>query len=742
MEEYDNKEYEFLFDKALGEPDEIFAPLINDDLLTVSYTGTNFLVTENTRFIVHTSTIPLAHIWNITSNFRERYIEHDAYHCDDCMLEGSRYLPISEKCPCLEIPDHVHEVCFLRFIRSLESHHRFTGQCADQAGEFAFCKDSDNIFSDSYSRPVRDQLQVSGFPAVILKNDITLVYKLLRGCYWFKFSKISLSKCQQTVGFHSTLKSIKQAIYTINSLLIKLFYTVCDFSYKEIAMRTAELFDDLMIDYCTRPVVELGMIRPVDKESSVFLDIKMTHKHMKTLFNDPEMTRRLSALEYPFHFKSVEAFYEPIIDALNERYNSAFVLEGTDYTTSLSWKFCMSLLVQTRSLGYLPKRVALFQDQQYRNKLNEPNEPITTIEQKMIVESIQRELKLINYPSNTLGIPTEFDDDIVDIKFDQIMSEVEMPIKKSASYHTILSEGGRLEDCRLMIHHAIETRMKIPVRDLHTNQVRHVFYAHETKSYSKICFWVSYQLAINYIIARYQYSKVRLKAVDESMYLQVYHPENYDLLNASIVHIQEPGKQRNLTKSTSPLTWFLIPGSKMLQGVLSEFPEHKVGLKSSADAWKFQQRLSSRGDGRFIYNPDGSVKPFYFAYSDWTEATDNINRYIGLTHLKTLMNYSGFPIAYKEMILHLLALPQPVREVKSSYDDPIDQISYSGQIRKGFMMGNPMTKTILHLLHVSERGTAIQYLDERFKAQINRYPGIAPESSVTKQLNAYVNSRV
>jgi hypothetical protein len=226
------------------------------------------------------------------------------------------------------------------------------------------------------------------------------------------------------------------------------------------------------------------------------------------------------------------------------------------------------------------------------------------------------------------------------------------------------------------------------------------------------------------------------------MYYQIYEPENYDLLNAQIVHIQEPGKQRNLTKSTSSLTWFLIPGSKMLQHVLAKFPEHIVGLKSSSDAWKFQQRLSARGDGRFIYGPQGSVKSFHFAYSDWTEATDNINRYVGLTHLRTLMDYTGFPFGYREMILHLLALPQPVREVQSSYADLNDQIIYSGQIKRGFMMGNPMTKTILHLLHVSERGTACMYMKDVLNKYVLRYPGIAPESSTTKNLNTYVSSRV
>jgi len=742
MEENVDSEFTFLFDQSLGNLDEIFKPFISNDLQNISYTGLRFRVTENTRFIVHTSTIPLAHVYNVTLYERDTYMEHEDFHCHDCMLEGARFLPVSSKCPCLDLGDHVHEVCFLRFLRSTQVHHQYVGTCTDNASEFSFCKDSDNIFSDRYSGPMRKALKVPGFPTIVLKENIDLVRDLLQGCYWFKFSKISLRKCSDTVGFHSTVKSIKQAIYTINSLLIKLFYTVGDFSYKDLAQRTAELFDDLMIDYCTQPVIDKGEIRPVTTKSSVFLEIKAVHKHMKTLFNNPEASVRIKALEYPFVFESVRNIYESILDALNDRYNTLFLLEGTDYTQTLSWKFCMTLLIQTRSLGYLPKRVALFQDQQYRYKLNEPNIPITLAETKMISEAIIGELKSINYPANCLGLPTEFDEDIVDIKFQETISEIEMPVKFSASYHTVLSHGGRLEDCRILVNYAIKSNIDIPVYDLYDNSLRYCFKARDSKSYSKIVFWLSYQMAINFIIARYKHSKVRLKTVSENHFRPVYSSDNDDFLNAQIVHIQEPGKQRNLTKSTSFFTWFLVPGSKMLQHVLSELPEHLVGLKSSGDAWKFQQRLSFKGDGRFIYSKNGAVNKFFFAYSDWTEATDNINRYVGLAHLKTLMNYVGFPSAYREMINYLLALPQPVHEVRANYEELFDQLIYSGQIRQGFMMGNPMTKTILHLLHVSEKRTAAMYIKHTYNKDVLRYPGIAPETKVTQKLNSFVTNRI
>jgi len=201
-------------------------------------------------------------------------------------------------------------------------------------------------------------------------------------------------------------------------------------------------------------------------------------------------------------------------------------------------------------------------------------------------------------------------------------------------------------------------------------------------------------------------------------------------LNAKILHIQEPAKQRNLTKSTSELTWFLTPMGKMLQSVLAHLPDHHVGLRSTSDAWKFQQRLHPRGEGHFIFKNE-EVLNFKFVSSDWTESTDNINRVIGLYHLKVLANYVGAPAAYLELVMALLTLPQPVEEIIRDDLYNFESPAFKGYIRRGFMMGNPVTKTILHLLHVSEKNLAIRYLFEKYGIIMKRGERL-PNSSLTR----------
>lgn len=718
---------ELLFnDEDYDDPTRYFTDL---QLEVSTSTGHEFTLTHETRFIIHTSTIPLAHIWNVVLNKRQDLLEHDEV-CEDCMFGNSRLINISRKCPCLDLPQEVHEVCFLNYLRSLKKFHEYDPYRWDKTSDFTFCKDSDNIFSQRYSRPMRNYLNVTGFHQITTVEQLQLA---LSGLYWSKFSTLSLVKIfnRIKVPFEFFRSAFKQTIYTINSLLLRMLYICCDFNYKEIAIKTAMLFDELFADYLAPPVLFQGSFLPANENQSIFMDIKMFHKFMKQNFNSADNEIRLKALNYPFIHQILEDFYKPVVDVINSRINEFFLVQGEDYTTTLGWKFTFSLLTQTRGLGYLPQRVALYQDQEYRSKLNQIDINPSIADLNLIRGAIIQELEQNRIPQNVLfqsPDKLEYDDEVF---FHKVLSETDMPVKKAASYDTILQEGGKLEDCRLLIKMAIDGNLKIPIRDLRTNKVLSYFSARDCKSYSKICFWLSYQLAIEYLqLINSGRVKMILKYLDTTVKSMFPLDKVKRFLNAKILHIQEPAKQRNLTKSTSEFTWFLTPMGKMLQSVLASLPDHYVGLRSTSDAWKFQQRLHPRNEGHFIFK-DEKVKDFKFTSSDWTESTDNINKMIGLYHLKILAAYVGVPAAYFEMVSALLSLPQPVEEVIRNdlykYETPV----YQGYIRKGFMMGNPITKSILHLLHVSEKNLATKYLYEKYGIILRRAERL-PALSMTR----------
>jgi hypothetical protein len=700
---------------------DIFSPDSEDSssFTIASDTGSLTTITSATRFIVHTSTIPFINTFNVS--LREAELMEHSILCKDCMLAPKMLMPISHKCPCLDIDEDIEEVCFLTFLRVLKNKTEDNMDIPEvQVDEFSFCKDSINILSHKYPRVLRDICNITGFHQI---SDVKTLVLILKTLYWYKFSKINMLeifKIRNDLPF--LLKSIKQAMYTVNGLLVKLFFIAGEFIYKELAIKTASLFDDILIDYLRRPYYTSPQsVAEVTEKQSIMLDLKKSHKYMKTYFNSSTYERRIEALNYKFNFKSLEEFLLPIYTGIEVNLNRYFLYEGRDYTETLAWKFEFSLLVQTRSLGYLPQRVAFWQDQKYRTLISVQRENPKPEITRCIELAVKDEFADANIPTGLLTLNQFFEPEYLEDSL-KVLNTIDMPVKMAASYDTILQDGGKLEDCRQLISYAVKQNLKIPIRNLNDNKIVDYFYAKDTTSYSKIAFWLSYELAVEYLAT---YLAVKRQPSILSEYIKMTEKDLLfskekirNFMNAKILHIQEPLKQRNLTKSTSELTWFLTPGSKMLQEMLSKLPEHTVGLKYSSDAWKFQQRIHPSGDGGFIFH-QGNILPSAFVFSDWVEASDNIHKLIGYHHLKALMEYSGFPMAYRLMILTLIIIPQPVEEVLLNYSS--EKILFRGFIRNGYMMGNPVTKSILHLLHVSELNLARKYNYDRYGVNYKRF---------------------
>jgi hypothetical protein len=290
--------------------------------------------------------------------------------------------------------------------------------------------------------------------------------------------------------------------------------------------------------------------------------------------------------------------------------------------------------------------------------------------------------------------------------------------------HAVL-DGGKLEDARLCIRRIIDNDWMVPIRSLHDNKVLSWIspQAEEfDEDWNRILFWFSYQLAINWLCSR------GLEK-DESLYHAFIERggKEYtnDILRCAIVHIMEPGKVRNLVKGTGEVAWFLTPAAKILQTTLAMLPEHKAGLLDSSHEWMHTKRISAESDeSGFIYHPKtGYRRPGILqVFKDWTESTDFISKRVGCAHLGSLMSYIGFPRAYGLMVLRIIREPQPVLEVidyryKTNVGTgdtwEVERRRWNGFVSEGYMMGMPVTKPILHLVHTSERQVVKHFLRKR-----------------------------
>lgn len=80
------------------------------------------------------------------------------------------------------------------------------------------------------------------------------------------------------------------------------------------------------------------------------------------------------------------------------------------------------------------------------------------------------------------------------------------------------------------------------------------------------------------------------------------------------------------------------------------------------------------------------------------------------------MDKSGFPLWYGILIREMVSLPQPaVEEIRMTYTENgeyiTEKVKINMIIRNGFMMGNPVTKVVLHGFHLAEEGVVKQLLE-------------------------------
>lgn len=642
------------------------------------------------------------------------------------------------KCPCISVrtPEGhaLQPICFLTYVKSLNIHLVNRLDDYDQgidAASIMFCHDSNGIMDNSYPGHVRDRLGVTSWGHV---SSLSSLQGALGMLYWYrKYQK--KYKIHQHIesfsvlrGIPETKRMIAQVLHTINGLLIKKFMAFAPeiVGYRDIADQTARLFKELFLDYC-KPVKEVGGI--YYSQDSVFSEIKDLLNFIKESFHKPRKTDRVKWLSRNFSNRAIGAFFGTEFRRLLNTVNRSESSENEDYTESLAWVFRCSILAQTRVLGYLPNHIAEIKRHNFRQAVNREVEKTPPEQCQLIYQAVQSHLDNAGVP---LGLFKREGAETDGILQDAIQN-VSVDIKQNASTNHTVSDGGKIEDARLLVKIMRENKWVLPVRDLEDHRVIKFLeiesFDDTIESWSRPVFWASYQIVLNFWIRRGKWTP-------EDYHRLPYGDNEYeeDILLAKILHISEPGKERNLTKCTAVYAWFLTPAGKMCQSILALLAEHRAGLEMSAHDWMHTRRISGESEeSGFIYNPStGRVEEdIIHSFKDWMESTDWIGKYVGLAHIRALMDFVDFPRKYKELVLRLIISPQPVEEVclrkrggfSSDTEDSVQYVvSWNGAIREGFMMGNPMTKSILHLIHVSELETVTHYLKLRGIEMRRGYP--------------------
>jgi len=264
--------------------------------------------------------------------------------------------------------------------------------------------------------------------------------------------------------------------------------------------------------------------------------------------------------------------------------------------------------------------------------------------------------------------------------FTDVANAAKVSLSDSGEFFTNTNDGGKLEASRrVLIAHP-----EIPEIDLHTGLPTGKILTRDSPTGERLFHW-----ACGTFVDR---TKVYEK----------------NCMSCRISLVAELGKYRTITVSTLQHAVLLHPFSHMGLKILEALPSSESGIGAANHAWNFFKRLSHKNpSASFIFNKDIETSVMS---TDWESATDYCDPYIAGAMINRFMNLLGIPQWYAQTVHFALCAPRQV-ETLDRNGVPVSKFYTS----RGVLMGDPVTKVVLHLHHLVGRRIAGLLLQDVFK---------------------------
>jgi hypothetical protein len=252
--------------------------------------------------------------------------------------------------------------------------------------------------------------------------------------------------------------------------------------------------------------------------------------------------------------------------------------------------------------------------------------------------------------------------------FGTVMHESKISLSDSGEFFTPTEMGGKLEAARVVL----QQNPEIPEVNLHTGELTGVILDQNSPTGERLFHWAC--------------GKFRNRS-------ECY---NNNSMSCRISLVAELGKYRTITVSVLQHALLLHPMSHMGLKILEAFPSSESGIGAANHAWNFFKRLSHKNpSAAFVFRED--VESVVYS-TDWKNATDYCDPYIATAMLSRLLDLLGIPQWYRQTIVFALCAPRQV-ETLDRNGCPIDCFF----TERGVLMGDPVTKVVLHLYHLVGR---------------------------------------
>jgi hypothetical protein len=287
-------------------------------------------------------------------------------------------------------------------------------------------------------------------------------------------------------------------------------------------------------------------------------------------------------------------------------------------------------------------------------------------------------------------------------------------VTSSACWEKTRREGGTAEQIKEMIC-SVDPMSQVPIRDLDNGRVVSWKFQEEFDTVGELIFWVSLD--------------------------RVLHTPPEELRKAFLTVVKEPGKARSVTKARACLKIVLDLVSKICSEPLAKgIRSSQSGMSASNHGWNFFNSFSNEIEREDVFSLlnreetsfEGYVErtdtfeDLFVSSTDYKEATDLLQHTVGRDLGVPWMTKCGIPALLQGIVVKTCYEPREIyfkaTGLLADIGDPTDVKDIRKVIlRQGVLMGDPLTKPVLHLTNVCTRLLQKRLLEPDFYSRLENF---------------------
>jgi hypothetical protein len=285
---------------------------------------------------------------------------------------------------------------------------------------------------------------------------------------------------------------------------------------------------------------------------------------------------------------------------------------------------------------------------------------------------------------------------IPDHCFTGLSTKAAVTITTSASFEKNRDEGGTLEAIRELVQYRSVDK-GVEIYDLYTGAVEKVV-DQSTLSAGEYVFW----RCLKYVLCT----------------------PPYELRKTKLVVVSEPGKARAVTKSCAYLKIVLDVVNKLCSWPLKKGLESSAsGMGKSAHGWNFFREISGGSMKHLVFDLkyrkylaqrvlgedllEETFHDVYVSSTDYSTATDYLQHDIAANIAEVWMLKCGIPPMLRGIVHETCYKPRTVifssKSVLKRIGEKYDANNNYVTLKRGVLMGDPLTKVVLHLVNAGVR---------------------------------------